>query len=96
MSYFVGMSPGKKYTLLTSGFYLLFFLLVPPLERYSPTGQCSPGAGILLILSIPLLSGLGFVVSFALRAKGRLAFTGPAIVNGCFFVGSLVVSKLNP
>ena len=90
------MPSGKKYTLLTSGFYLLLFALVPLLERYSPSGPCNPGAGMLLILSIPLLSGLAFVVSFALRAKGRRAFMGPTIINGCFFVGSLVLFKLIP
>jgi hypothetical protein len=90
------MTPGKKHTLMTSGFYLLLFALVPPLERHSPSGQCNPGAGILLILLIPMLSGLGFVVSFALLAKGRRAFMGPTIINGCFFVGSLVLFKLIP
>jgi hypothetical protein len=94
MLYFVGMTPGKKYSLMTSGFYLLLFALVSPLERYSPSGQCNPGAGILLILSIPLLSGFGFVVSFVLRTKGRRAFTGPTIINGCLFVGSLLLFKL--
>lgn len=90
------MTLGKKYTLMTSGFYLLLLALVQPLDRYSPSGPCNPGAGILLILMIPLLSGFGFVVSFALRAKGRRAFMGSAIVNGCFFVGSLVLFKLIP
>jgi hypothetical protein len=85
------MTPGKKYTLLTSGFYLLLFALVPLLERYSPSGPCNPGAGILLILLIPLFSGFGFVVSFAICAKDKRAFMGPTIVNGLFFVGSLVV-----
>jgi hypothetical protein len=90
------MTPGKKYTLITSGFYLLLFALVPLLERYSPSGPCNPGAGILLVLLIPLLSGLGFVVSFALRVNGNRAFIVPTIINGCFFVGSLVLFKLIP
>jgi peptidoglycan/LPS O-acetylase OafA/YrhL len=88
------MTPGKKYTLMTSGFYLLLFALVPLLERYSPSGPCNPGAGMLLIMLIPLLSGLGFVVSFAFRVKGKRAFMGPAIVNGTFFVGSLALFYL--
>jgi hypothetical protein len=89
------MTPGKKYTLMTSGFYLLlFFALVPLLERYSPSGPCNPGAGMLLILLTQLLSGLGLVVSFALRTKGNRAFMGPAIVNGIFFVGSPVMFNL--
>jgi hypothetical protein len=88
------MTLGKKYTLSTSGFYLLLFALAPLLERYSPGGQCNPGAGMMLILLIPLLSGLGFVFSFAFRAKGNRAFMGPAILNGCLFVGSLVLFNL--
>ena len=92
--YFVVMTPGKKYTLMTSGFYLLLFAIVPLLERYSPSGQCNPGAGMMLILFIPLFSALGFVISFAVRAKGNRAFMGPAIINGCFFVASLVLFNL--
>ena len=88
------MNPGKKYTLLTSGFYLLLFTLAPLLDRHSPSGPCTPGAGILLILLIPLLSGFGFVVSFAVCAKGNRAFLGPVIVNGSMFVGSLVLFNL--
>jgi hypothetical protein len=88
------MTPGKKYTLSTSGFYLLLISLVPLLDRFSPEGPCSPGAGVMLILLIPLFSGLGFVVSFAFRAKGNRAFMGPAIINGCLFIGSLVLFNL--
>ena len=91
MSYFERMTPGKKYTLSTSGFYLLLISLVPLLDRFSPEGPCSPGAGVMLILLIPLLSVFGFVVSFAICAKDNRAFMGPTIVNGLFFVGSLVV-----
>jgi peptidoglycan/LPS O-acetylase OafA/YrhL len=85
------MTPGKKYTLSTSAFYVLFLLLTPLAERFSPGGPCVPGGGILLILLIPLLAGLGFVVSFAVLTKGNRAFMGPMIINGCLFVGSLLL-----
>jgi hypothetical protein len=48
----------------------------------------------MLILLIPLFSGLGLVVSFAVRAKGNRACMGPTIINGCLFVGSLVLFNL--
>jgi hypothetical protein len=47
------MTPGKKYTLSTSFYYLILLPLIPIGEHYSPSGPCVPGMGVLgLILLI--------------------------------------------
>lgn len=85
------MTPGKKYTLATSVFYGLLLALLPLLDHASNGDPCNPGTGLLLLMMIPLVSGLAFVICFAVRAKGNRAFMGPAIINGILFLASLIL-----
>lgn len=89
--YFVFMTVGKKYTLSTIVFYCLYISLIPLLEHYSPSGPCTPGGGILLLLLTPFPSGLALVVSLVIRLKGHPAFLGPIIVNGIFFLSAMLL-----
>ena len=65
------MTPGKKYTLSTSVFYLILLPLILLEERLSPSGPCNPGMGFLLFMFALLASGIAFVVSVAKRMMGR-------------------------
>jgi len=85
------MTAGKKYTLSTLLFYILFLSLVPVVEHFSPGGPCVPGGGIFLLLLAPLLSGLGFILSVVIRLKGHRVVLGPLFINALIFVASLVL-----
>lgn len=91
MLYFVGMTPGKKYTLCTGLFYVLFIALSAVADHFSPGGPCVPGGGLLLLFCTPLISGLGLVICLYCRLKGHRSLLGPFIINGFFFVASLLV-----
>ena len=75
------MTPGKKYTLFTSMFYLLLLPLIPLLNRYSPSGPCTIGLGMLLLLITPILATIAFLYSFIGLLRGNRSFTGPTIIN---------------
>ena len=82
------MTPGRKYTLLTSIFYLLLLLLIPLFNRLSPNGPCNPGFGF-LFLSLTLLTAvIGFIAFAVGRIKGNRLLTGP------FFVNAIVLAAL--
>lgn len=91
MPYFVFMTVGKKYTLSTIVFYGLFLSLALLLEHFSPGGPCTPGGGMMLLLLTPLLSGLALTISLVIRLKGHRAFLGPVIINGFFFLVSILL-----
>jgi len=40
------MTAGKKYTLFTLLFYIIFLSLTPVAEHFLPSGPCVPGGGI--------------------------------------------------
>jgi hypothetical protein len=88
--YFGCMNRGKKYTLLTTLFYLLFLPLVPILEHYWPSGPCNPGLGILLLLLLPIVAALGLIISLVGRLKGNRAYTGPVLINAAALLGLLM------
>jgi len=79
--YFAGMTPGKKYTLSTSIFYLVLLPSIPVVNRYSPSGPCTPGMGFLLLFYTPFMAAIGFLYSIIGRILGNRSFTGPAIIN---------------
>jgi hypothetical protein len=75
------MTPGKKYTLSTSIFYLVLLPSIPVVNRYSPSGPCTPGMGFLLFFLTPIMATIGFLFSFIGRILGNRSFTRPAIIN---------------
>jgi hypothetical protein len=88
--YFHYMTSGKKYTLSTSVFYAIFLPLIPVANRYSPSGQCNPGLGLLLFLLTPVLAAMAFIFSSVARFRGNRAFTGPAVINAGVLLGAVI------
>jgi hypothetical protein len=76
------MTPGKKNTVYTILFYVILLSVIHLLDRYSPSGPCTPGLGMLAFILTPLMVAFGFAISVAGLARGRRSFMGPAIVNG--------------
>jgi hypothetical protein len=76
------MTPGKKNTVSTILFYVILLPVIYLLDRYSPSGPCTPGLGMLVFILTPLMVAFGFAISIAGLARGRRSFKGPAIVNG--------------
>ncbi len=62
-------------------------------DRYSPSGPCTPGLGILLLLLTLALAAIGLLVSAIARLLGKHAFSGPAIVNGAVLLGLVILIK---
>jgi hypothetical protein len=75
------MTSGKKNTLSTIAFYLVLLPLIPLLNRYSPSGPCTPGPGMFLYLLTLLLAPIAFLYSLIGRLRGNRSFTGPTIIN---------------
>jgi hypothetical protein len=45
-----------KDALPSLGFYLIYIAVVALLEKLDPTGMCTPGVGMVLVLLLPLFS----------------------------------------
>jgi hypothetical protein len=83
------MTPGRKYTVNTSAFYMLILPLIPLFNHLSPSGPCNPGFGILLEFLTLLIAIVAFIISLAGFFKGNGSFKGPLLVNGIVLAGMI-------
>lgn len=80
-----------RYLWLTLAFYSVLVLSSNWLEHESPSGPCTPGGGIMLLLLAPLLIIPIFLTSLVLVMKGHRWHLGPVLIHGLVLVVSLAM-----
>jgi len=76
------MHKGRKYTIWTVIFYVIYGLAAWVGERISPSGPCIPGLGVMILIFTPMVAAGLFLFSLIGRIVGNRAFVGPMLVNG--------------
>lgn len=81
----------------TIAFYALFALIVFVLNKIAPSGPCTPGPGILLLLFLPIIS-IGLLVRNIFNALTKQTSNGRVIlvhlVIMIFFITLVSISAL--
>jgi hypothetical protein len=71
----------------TIGFYVAVTILFFWADHVSPSGPCTPGAGILMFLFLPFVSAILLFITLTFVARGRKSQIIPAIVHGLVLLG---------
>jgi hypothetical protein len=77
------MSPKISHpTLFTAAAYLLLALFIWQLNKYSRSGPCTPGLGIMAFIFLPFLSLIAFVITLVLFKSGHPKQKFSMIIHG--------------
>ena len=82
---------GRKYTVRTVVFYVIYCVAAWVLERVAPSGPCTPGPGAMVLIFTPIVGLAFFLFSLIGRIAGRRDFVGPMFVNAGVVVVSLCI-----
>ncbi|WP_431210897.1 hypothetical protein ACQ86N_33830 [Puia sp. P3] len=85
------MGNGRKYTVRTVIFYAVYCVAAWVLERVAPSGPCTPGLGVMVLIFTPMVGLALFLFSLIGRIVGRRDFVGPMLVNAGVVVLSLCI-----
>jgi len=79
-----------KRTVRTLVFYLAVVISIIILNKFDPSGPCTPGSGIIILLFIPLLSfGLFVKATYSIIKKDKTSII-PAIIHGLVFLTFII------
>ena len=67
--------------ILTLLFYAVAFISIYILNEVSPSGPCTPGAGILLVILLPALSIVLLIYNINKTLKGNKMNKTPALIH---------------
>jgi hypothetical protein len=75
-----------KPAFLTIVMYAIFLGLIAAAEAWSPSGSCTPGLGLMLLLLLPIVSLVLFLISISAVIKGRRTQIIPAIIHSLVLI----------
>jgi hypothetical protein len=89
----------KKPLLKKVGLTLLFYSLAATsiylLNKAEPSGPCTPGLGIMLLLLLPFISAVLFVVNSIKTYKGSKSNMLSAVIHLLVVIGFIVFLETN-
>ena len=76
------LNPDYRAAILLAITYALFFPICWLLEKWSPSGPCTPGLGMLLLACGMITIPVFFVISLVYAIRGRKKHFGLLFVHG--------------
>lgn len=81
----------NRYTCFTLVFYAVMISLSFYLEHVSPSGPCTPGLGMMLLITLPLLVFLLFAVFLTKSMLGHKKLIVSTALHGLVLVGYVIL-----
>jgi hypothetical protein len=82
-----------KNALFTIGFYFLLLIVSYFLDIISPSGPCTPGLGVAILLALPFISGMMLMINIFRYFLYKKELVSSIIIHLLIFISLLIFIK---